>query len=135
MFIVDLEDNIVALDRRAGSVFWRTALPVVRKKKFFSVWSGPTLAGNMLWAVSNDKRLLGVDPGDAANRRRPQAAEPGLREADGGIRPAPCPLRRRNAGSLQLGMIPKSECRFSDKIMLQQRDRASILIRSEWKWL
>ncbi len=62
MFIVDLEDNIVALDRRSGSVFWRTALPVVRKKKFFSVWSGPTLAGNILWAVSNDKRLLGVDP-------------------------------------------------------------------------
>jgi outer membrane protein assembly factor BamB len=62
MFIVDLEDNVVAIDRISGKVFWRTALPVVRKKKFFSVWSGPTLAGNILWSVSNDKRLLGVDP-------------------------------------------------------------------------
>jgi outer membrane protein assembly factor BamB len=62
IFIVDLEDNMVALDRATGEVFWRTALPVVRKKKFYSVWAGPTLAGNVLWAVSNDKKLLGVDP-------------------------------------------------------------------------
>ena len=51
------------MDRTTGEVFWRTALPVVRKKKFFSVWAGPTLAGSMLWAVSNDRRLIGVDPG------------------------------------------------------------------------
>ncbi len=62
LFIVDLEDNLVALDRKSGSVFWRTELPVVRKKKFFSVWAGPTLAGNLLWAVSNDRRMVGVDP-------------------------------------------------------------------------
>ena len=62
LFIVDLEDNMVALDRKTGTVFWRTALPVVRKKKFFSVWAGPTLAGNVLWAVSNDRKLAGVDP-------------------------------------------------------------------------
>ena len=62
LFIVDLEDNIVALDRKSGSVFWRTALPVVRKKRFFSVWTGPTLAGSVLWAVSNDRKLIGVDP-------------------------------------------------------------------------
>jgi outer membrane protein assembly factor BamB len=62
IFIVDLEDNMVALDRATGEVFWRTALPVVRKRKFYSVWAGPTLAGNVLWAVSNDKKLLGVDP-------------------------------------------------------------------------
>jgi outer membrane protein assembly factor BamB len=63
VFIVDLEDNMVALDRSAGTIFWRTALPVIRKKKFFSVWAGPTLAGNLLWAVSNDRKLIGVDPG------------------------------------------------------------------------
>ncbi len=62
LFVVDLEDNLVALDRKSGSVFWRTELPVIRKKKFFSVWAGPTLAGNMLWAVSNDRRLAGIDP-------------------------------------------------------------------------
>ena len=62
IFIVDLQDNMVALDRTSGAVFWRTALPVVRKKRFFSVWAGPTLAGNVLWAVSNDKKMIGVDP-------------------------------------------------------------------------
>jgi outer membrane protein assembly factor BamB len=62
VFIVDLEDNLVALDRASGSVFWRSGLPVVRKKRFFSVWAGPTLAGGVLWAVSNDRRMIGVDP-------------------------------------------------------------------------
>jgi outer membrane protein assembly factor BamB len=62
MFLVDLQDNMVALDRTAGTVFWRTALPVVRKKRFFSIWTGPTLAGGVLWAVSNDRKMIGVDP-------------------------------------------------------------------------
>ena len=62
IFLIDLQDNLVALDRTSGDVFWRSALPVVRKKKFFSVWAGPTLAGGVLWAVSNDKKLIGADP-------------------------------------------------------------------------
>ena len=62
IFIVDLRDNLVALDRSTGTVFWRTALPTVRKKRFFSVWAGPTLAGGVLWAVSNDRKMVGVDP-------------------------------------------------------------------------
>lgn len=62
MFIVDLQDNMVALDRTTGQAFWRTALPTVRKKRFFSVWAGPTLAGGVLWAVSNDRKMVGVDP-------------------------------------------------------------------------
>lgn len=62
MFLVDLEDNMVAINRASGKVFWRTALPVIRKKRFFSVWAGPTLAGNVLWAVSNDRKMIGVDP-------------------------------------------------------------------------
>jgi outer membrane protein assembly factor BamB len=62
IFIVDLQDSLVALNRKTGTVFWRTELPVVRKKRFFSVWTGPTLAGNMLWAVSNDRKMVGVDP-------------------------------------------------------------------------
>ena len=62
IFLIDLQDNLVALDRTSGDVFWRSALPVVRKKKFFSVWAGPTLAGGVLWAVSNDQKLIGADP-------------------------------------------------------------------------
>ena len=76
MFLVDLDDNMVALDRRNGDVLWRTALPVIRKKRFYSTWTGPTLAGGSLWAVSNDKQLLAVDPatGQLVGERRLQAA-------------------------------------------------------------
>ena len=62
VFLLDLDDNLVALDRSTGKAFWSTKLPVVRKKRFFSVWAGPTLAGNALWAVSNDGRLISVEP-------------------------------------------------------------------------
>ena len=62
VFLIDLDDNLVALDRSTGKAFWSTRLPVVRKKRFFSVWAGPTLAGNALWAVSNDGRLVSVEP-------------------------------------------------------------------------
>jgi outer membrane protein assembly factor BamB len=62
VFIVDLQDNMVALNRATGEIFWRAALPVVRKRKFYSIWAGPTLAGGLLWAVSNDKKMIGVDP-------------------------------------------------------------------------
>ena len=63
LFMVDLEDNVIALERKSGKTFWRTALPVVRKKRFFSVWAGPMLAGNLLWAVSNDGNIASIDPG------------------------------------------------------------------------
>jgi outer membrane protein assembly factor BamB len=62
VFLVDLEDNMLALDRATGKTFWRTSLPVVRKKRFFSVWAGPSLAGGVLWAVSNDGKIISVDP-------------------------------------------------------------------------
>lgn len=63
IFLVDLEDNVIALERSTGKTFWRVALPVVRKKKFFSVWAGPALAGNVLWLVSNDGNIASLDPG------------------------------------------------------------------------
>ena len=62
VFLVDLQDNMIALDRKTGKVFWRSALPSVRKKRFFSVWAGPSLAGGVLWAVSNDGKIISVDP-------------------------------------------------------------------------
>ncbi len=62
VFLIDLQDNIIALDRKTGKTFWRSALPVVRKKRFFSVWAGPALAGGALWMVSNDGKIASVDP-------------------------------------------------------------------------
>lgn len=62
IFLVDLEDNVIALERKTGKTFWRSALPVVRKKKFFSVWAGPVLAGGALWMVSNDGNIASIDP-------------------------------------------------------------------------
>lgn len=66
VFLVDLEDNLVALDRRNGKIIYRRPLPKVRKKRFFSVWHGPTLAGNALWIVSNNGRLLAANPSDGS---------------------------------------------------------------------
>ena len=63
IFIVDLDDNVIALERKTGKTFWRAALPSVRKKKFFSVWAGPALAGGALWVVSNDGKIASLDPG------------------------------------------------------------------------
>jgi len=77
VFLVDLQDNLVALDRASGNVFWRTALPATRKKRFYSVWSGPTLAGGILWAVSNDGKLAGADPANGnliVDRKLPSPA-------------------------------------------------------------
>lgn len=61
VFMVDLRDNLVALNRSTGSVIYSKPLPSVRKKRFFSVWRGPTLAGGQLWLVSNNKRLLSAN--------------------------------------------------------------------------
>ena len=62
VFVIDLQDNLIAMDRANGKVFWKVELPVVRKKRFFSTWAGPTLAGNVLWMVSNDRRMIGIQP-------------------------------------------------------------------------
>ncbi len=76
LFLVDLDDNMVAMERSSGNILWRTALPVIRKKRFYSTWTGPTLAGGALWAVSNDKQLLSVDPatGQLLGNRKLQAS-------------------------------------------------------------
>lgn len=78
LFLIDMEDQLLALDRRTGKVFWRTTLPSVRKKKFFSVWAGPTLAGGMLWAVANNGHLIGVDPASGEIRVQRTLPKPAL---------------------------------------------------------
>ena len=56
IFVVDTTGQLHAITRRDGKVIWTVKLPGT------STWSGPTLAGNLLWLTSNKGQLVGVDP-------------------------------------------------------------------------
>ncbi|WP_177176715.1 PQQ-like beta-propeller repeat protein [Faunimonas pinastri] len=62
VFLVDLQGFMVALDRSSGKIIYRSELPGKHTKRFNTIWTGPTLAGGTLWAVSNDGQLVGVEP-------------------------------------------------------------------------
>jgi outer membrane protein assembly factor BamB len=55
VYVVDTSGQLLAISRRDGKVIWTTKLPGS------TVWSGPTLAGNTLWLVSQSGTLAGVD--------------------------------------------------------------------------
>lgn len=55
VYVVDTSGQLLAINRRDGKVIWTTKLPGS------TVWSGPTLAGNTLWLVSQSGTLAGVD--------------------------------------------------------------------------
>jgi outer membrane protein assembly factor BamB len=55
VFVVDVSGQLSALSRRDGKAQWTTQLPAAK------VWTGPTLAGGMLWLVSSTGKLVGVD--------------------------------------------------------------------------
>ena len=55
VFVVDTSGQLLAVNRRDGKILWTTKLPGS------STWSGPTLAGGMLWLTSNQGALAGVD--------------------------------------------------------------------------
>ncbi|MCL4766080.1 MAG: PQQ-binding-like beta-propeller repeat protein [Hyphomicrobiaceae bacterium] len=56
LFVVDTTGQLHAITRRDGKVVWTAKLPGS------STWSGPTLAGGLLWLTSNKGQLVGVDP-------------------------------------------------------------------------
>jgi outer membrane protein assembly factor BamB len=55
VFVVDTSGQLMALSRRDGKVQWTAQLSGSR------TWSGPTLAGNVLWLASNTGKLVGVE--------------------------------------------------------------------------
>ncbi len=61
MFVQDLQDRMIALDRATGEALWITDLPVVRKKRSRTAWAGPVLAGGALWAASSEGQIASVD--------------------------------------------------------------------------
>jgi outer membrane protein assembly factor BamB len=62
LFLVDLDDNLMAIDRKTGEVMWSNRLPVQRAKRKHTTWAGPVLAGGSLYLVSNEGQLISVDP-------------------------------------------------------------------------
>lgn len=55
VFVVDTSGHAFALARKTGKVRWAATLPESR------VWTGPTLAGGKLWAVSDKGLLVAID--------------------------------------------------------------------------
>lgn len=60
LFMVDLRDRAVALDRRKGTLIWATQLPKGDDDDR-KIWAGPVLAGGNLWFASNEGRLITVN--------------------------------------------------------------------------
>jgi outer membrane protein assembly factor BamB len=79
VFIIDLEDNLVAFDRADGKILWATALPKPQSGR--ASWAGPLLVGGRLWMVSRDGWLVSAD---AVSGQAGQAAQA---LPDGGISP------------------------------------------------
>jgi outer membrane protein assembly factor BamB len=62
VFLIDIDDRMVALSRKTGEPLWRTVLPNVENRKKGRInWAGPVLANGVLVAVSSDGRLVRLD--------------------------------------------------------------------------
>ncbi len=90
LFLVDLEDRLVAFDRADGAILWATRLPRTEDGGRAS-WAGPLLVGGRLWMVSADGRILSADAATG------QLGQPGSLGIDGGIAPV-------SAGGLLLAL-------------------------------
>lgn len=56
VFVADTDGQLIAIARGDGRIRWTVKLPGSK------TWSGPTLAGGLLWVVSDKGVLAGVDP-------------------------------------------------------------------------
>jgi outer membrane protein assembly factor BamB len=91
LFLVDLEDRLVAFDRANGKVLWATTLPKPEKGR--ASWAGPLLVDGRLWLVSRDGWLVSADATTG------QAGQATPLMPDGGISPV-------SAGGLILVLGP-----------------------------
>jgi outer membrane protein assembly factor BamB len=53
--VVDTAGQLMAISRREGKVQWTAKLPGN------ATWSGPVLAGNLLWLTSSKGQLVSAD--------------------------------------------------------------------------
>lgn len=70
VYVVDTEGKLMAVHRNDGLLRWTIKLPGAR------TWSGPTLAGSMLWLTSHKGQLLGVDAATGRVVQRLGVGEP-----------------------------------------------------------
>jgi len=61
MFLIDLDDRLIALDRKTGDTLWSTRLPQPENRKRRRNWAGPILANGALVALSSDGYFVSVD--------------------------------------------------------------------------
>ena len=64
VFIVDLDDRLIALNRENGKTFWVTQLTVDKGDSNRATWSGPLLGNGSLYAVSSEGLLAKINPAD-----------------------------------------------------------------------
>ncbi len=81
LFLIDLDDRMVAFDRAKGTALWATQLPVTRTRASRTTWAGPVLVGGRLTAVSVDGSIIQVDA------RTGEAGAPSQVGLDGAIAP------------------------------------------------
>ncbi len=62
IFVLSLENKIMALSRNTGKVRWITSLNELVKGDSKLQWSGPVLAGGLLWLVSSKGQALSLSP-------------------------------------------------------------------------
>jgi outer membrane protein assembly factor BamB len=65
IFLITAENQIVALDKREGTVLWVSQLARFKDKEDKTgpiIWGGPILGGSRLLAFSSDGRVAEIDP-------------------------------------------------------------------------
>ncbi len=67
IFIVTLENQVMALARKSGKVRWIVSLNDVIKGETRLNWSGPVLAGDRLWLVSSKGHAVTLSPQSGKN--------------------------------------------------------------------
>jgi outer membrane protein assembly factor BamB len=66
IYVLTSDQQVVALSRQTGGVYWSMQLPAHKKddREQPVVWTGPVLAGGRLFAVSTDGRMDEISPTD-----------------------------------------------------------------------
>jgi outer membrane protein assembly factor BamB len=70
VFVVDTAGKLSAIERDTGQLQWAVKLPNA------TTWSGPTLAGTMLWLTSHHGDLIGVDAATGRVAQKLKVGEP-----------------------------------------------------------